>query len=255
MLNIANIQHFSIGDGNGIRTTVFFKGCNLRCPWCHNPETNSCTPTLMQYPKLKKNEICGKMMTVSEVFEEIMADKDYYTESGGGVTFSGGEVMLYADKAVELAKLIKNEGISLFCDTAGCVEYNEFKKLNPYIDTYLFDFKTASKEKFKNICGGDLNLITENIINLISDEKNVIIRIPLIPGFNTDNDSINAICKTLTNMNVKEVNLLPFHRMGSGKYEAMGIEYMYKDTLPLKKNEVENIKSQYSKYFKVTVYH
>ena len=253
MLNIANIQHFSLHDGDGIRTTIFFKGCNLKCPWCHNPETISCTPTQMNYPKLGKTEICGKNMTVSEVFKEVMDDKDYYVESGGGVTFSGGEVMLYADKVVELAKLIKGEGISLFCDTAGCVRYEEFEKLNPFVDTYLFDFKTGSEEKYKEVCGGDLTLVKENICRLIKDGKKVRVRIPLIPDFNIDSKSIDDICKILLSINVSTVDLLPFHRLGSGKYEAIGIEYKYKDTLPIDKSELENIKEQYSKYFKVKV--
>lgn len=255
MLNVSNIQHFSVGDGDGIRTTVFFKGCNLKCPWCHNPETISFSKTLMRYPKLNITEMCGKEMTTLEVFKEVMEDKDYYLESGGGVTFSGGEVMICADKAIELARCIKNENISLFCDTAGCVNYTAFEKLNPYVDTYLFDFKTASKEKYKEIIGGDLSLVVENIKHLLNDGKDVRIRIPLIPDFNIDSDSISDICKALKGIGVKKVDLLPFHRMGSGKYEAMGIEYKYKDTKPLDKTSLKNIKNQYSEYFKVNIEH
>lgn len=255
LLNISNIQHFSVGDGDGIRTTVFFKGCNLRCPWCHNPETIPFEETKLYYPKLNKTEICGKKLTASEVFKEIMEDKDYYFESGGGVTFSGGEVMLQAEGATELAKLVKQEELSLFIDTAACVAYTAFEKLNPYVDTYLFDFKTASAEKYRKIIGGDLELVKENFRRLCRDGKNVRIRIPLIPDFNTDSDSIVDICKSLNDCNVKKVDLLPFHRMGSGKYEAMGMEYLYKDTAPIEKACLEKIKNQFSNYFTVSIEH
>lgn len=251
LLNISNIQHFSVGDGDGIRTTVFFKGCNLRCPWCHNPETIPFEETVMNYPKPGKTEICGKKMSASEVFTEIEEDKDYYLESGGGVTFSGGEVMLQADGAAQLAELIKNDGISLFADTAGCVNYNAFEKLNPFVDTYLFDFKTASKGKYREVIGGDLSLVQSNIERLLADGKDVRIRIPLIPDFNTDNESTDGICKALESLNVKRVDLLPFHRMGSGKYKAMGLNYLYKDTLPQDKAFLEKIKEQYAGFFEV----
>ena len=124
---VTDIQHFSVGNGAGIRTTVFFKGCNLRCPWCHNPETVPFAQTELFYPHLGKREICGKEMSVNEVLSELLEDKDYYIESGGGVTFSGGEVMLQVDRAVELAKLLQQEDISLIVDTAGNVPYTFFE--------------------------------------------------------------------------------------------------------------------------------
>ncbi len=253
LLNISNIQHFSVGDGDGIRTTVFFKGCNLRCPWCHNPENISPQPTEMYYKNIGKTKVCGMMYTASRVLEEILKDKDYYEESGGGVTFSGGEVMLQADAAGNLAELIKAENISLTVDTAGNVCYSEFRKMNPFTDEYLYDFKTASEEKYSKIIGGDLKLVTDNLIHLLEDDKKVRIRIPLIPGFNTDDNSVSEICTALSEIGIKAVDLLPFHRMGSGKYEAMGLQYHYKDTQPLDKVLLEKIKQQYLQYFDVTV--
>lgn len=251
MLNISNIQRFSTGDGNGIRTTVFFKGCNLRCPWCHNPENITSEPVEMNYPD--ETKVCGKLLSAEDILSEILKDKDYYEESNGGVTFSGGECMLQAKDSLELAKLIKNENISLVVDTAGCVDYKNFEILNPYVDEYLFDFKCASEEKYKNIISGDFTLIYENLKRLLRDGKKVRIRIPLIPDFNTDKESIRRICEKICGLGFTSADLLPFHRLGVGKYEALGLIYPYKDTKPFSKDILENIKKEYLNYIDIKI--
>lgn len=251
-MNISTIQHFSTGDGDGIRTTVFFKGCNLRCPWCHNPETIPFEKTVLHY---EKEEICGKEMSAEEILEEILEDKDFYDESGGGVTFSGGEVLLQAKEASFLASLIKENGISLFVDSAGCLPYSAFEYLNPYVDVYLIDYKTADENKYATIIKGNKSIVKDNIKKLICDGKKVRIRIPLIPDFNTDNESIESICHDLRELRINEVDLLPFHRMGSGKYKAMGLKYEYASTETITKKDLEIIKAIYSKYFKVNIEH
>ena len=162
MLNISNIQHFSVGDGSGIRTTVFFKGCNLCCPWCHNPENLSPQPVRLDYRSVKKTELIGRCISVDDILPELLEDKDFYIASGGGVTFSGGEVMLQAKSAAELARKLKENGVTVMVDTAGCVPYSNFTLLNGIVDGYLFDFKTADSEKYRQI-GGDLSLVTENV--------------------------------------------------------------------------------------------
>ena len=253
MLNIFNIQHFSVGDGDGIRTTVFFKGCNLHCPWCHNPESLSFSPVILHDKKRNTEEVSGRQATAEEVLCEILEDRDYYAESGGGVTFSGGEVLLQATAAAELAKRLKEEQISVFVDTAGCVPYQAFKTLNAYVDTYLFDVKTASARQYKDVIGGDLPLVTENLRRLLSEQIDVRIRIPLIPDFNTDPSSVEALCHLLTEIGVTAVDLLLFHRMGSGKYEALGLDYRYKDVPPMEKKQIEPIRKQYETYFRVRV--
>ena len=250
MVNISNIQHFSTGDGEGIRTTVFFKGCNLRCPWCHNPENLSATPTKLYYKALDKTDLLGKTVSVSEILPEILEDKDFYLQSGGGVTFSGGEVMLQAQEACELACVLREEGIEVLIDTAGCVDYGQFEILNPVVSGYLFDFKTADSEAYRAI-GGDLAQVSENLRLLLEEGVHVQIRIPLIPGFNTGEEEINAICRHLKMLGAKEVELLPFHRLGSAKYEAMGRDYGYKDQLPISRDEIQRIQKQYSDHFHV----
>lgn len=252
LLNISNIQHFSTGDGEGIRTTVFFKGCNLRCPWCHNPENLSAAPSVMRYKAIDKTETLGKKVEIEDILPELLEDKDFFLQSGGGVTLSGGEVMLQADDVVVLVKKLNEYGISVLIDTAGCVPYKEFEKLNPLVQGYLFDFKTANVQNYREI-GGDLETVTQNLTRLISDGANVQVRIPLIPHFNTDADSILEICKHLKTIGIGEVELLPFHRLGSAKYEALGLDYQYKNYELLSKDKLDEIIKQYSKYFKVII--
>lgn len=250
MLNLSNVQHFSVGDGDGIRTTVFLKGCNLRCPWCHNPENLCKEPTVLHYRSTGKTELFGRRVSAEELLTELLEDRDFYEESGGGVTFSGGEAMLQANALVPVVKALKDGNVSTLIDTAGCVPYALFELLNPFVSGYLFDFKTADAEKYKSI-GGDLDLVTANIRRLLSDDVAVRIRIPLIPDFNCDSGSVQAICLHLQRLGVKRVELIPFHRLGSAKYEAMGLEYAYKNKEPLKTDEIEKTQAVYRSYFAV----
>ena len=158
-LNISDIQHFSVGDGPGIRTTIFCKGCNLRCPWCHNPETLSMSPVTLTYPKANKSVTYGRLMTVEEILCEVMEDLDFYRESGGGVTVSGGEPLLQAEAVAELAKALQAQGISVLLDTAGCVPRSRFEAVLPYVDTVFFDWKTSDPTIMSERIRGDLPLI------------------------------------------------------------------------------------------------
>lgn len=252
-IRVSNIQHFSVGDGPGIRTTVFLKGCNLHCPWCHNPETISAKPERLRYEATQKEEICGTDMTVEEILVEVLADEEFYETSNGGVTLSGGEVMLQAEAVKELLKQLKEQNVSIWIDTAGDVPYERFALLNPYVDGYLYDYKTDSAEKYRNVIGGSLETVRNNLQTLIRDEKHVIVRVPMIPKFNTDMESIKSMRQTFVKIGVSEVNLLPFHRMGTSKYKALGKIYEYQDVMPLEKDEMEAIKEEFNKYIKTKV--
>ena len=251
-MNISQLQHFSVGDGEGIRTTVFFKGCNLRCPWCHNPENLTFAPVTAHYKATGKTEIIGRECDAEDLLPELLEDKDFYLRSSGGVTLSGGEVMLQAEAAAHLARLLGENGVPVLIDTAGCVPYGEFEKLNPYVSGYLFDFKTADAEKYKSI-GGCLETVSKNIAALLADGMNVYIRIPIIPDFNTDEADIRAIGEHLRSLGIKEAQLLPFHRLGSAKYEALGLSYAYRSYEPLSADTLEKIKMQYSEYFRASI--
>lgn len=253
-LNISNIQHFSVGDGEGIRTTVFFKGCRLRCPWCHNPEALNASPTELCYKNTGKREICGRLVTVDEILPELLEDRDFYQSSGGGVTLSGGEVMLQADGAASLASALAKEGVTTLIDTAGCVPYSEFEKLRGIAHGYLFDFKSADHAKYESI-GGSFDTVADNLYRLMDDGENVVVRIPLIPEFNANAEDVLGICRYLSDMGVTAVDILPFHRLGTSKYDAMGLEYPYKNTEPLSLAELKEIKSSFEDFFEsVTLY-
>ena len=248
-LNISDIQHFSTGDGPGIRTTVFLKGCNLRCPWCHNPETISPTPVTLTYKNAHKTVTYGRPMTVDEVVAEVMEDIDFYRQSGGGVTVSGGEPLLQYEAVAALAKALRDKGISVILDTAGCVSWSRFEAVLPFADTVFFDWKTSDPAFMKERIGGDLALIKGNLTRLITLGVNVHVRIPLIPDVNTAEEAVAAIMTDLREVGATTVALLPFHRLAVGKYEAMGLEYPYRDTPPLPVEEAKKIADIFAPYF------
>ncbi len=251
---IFDIIRNSFVDGPGIRTTVFFKGCNLRCAWCHNPESQSFDKQMMFYKskctgcgKCKQvcpyaleqcdlcgrceiycpngaRKICGKQMSVDEIMAELVKDKDFYDASGGGVTFSGGECMLQIDFLCELLKGCKQKGIHTAVDTAGCVPWESFEKILPYTDLFLYDVKLMDSQKHKEYVGADNTLILENLKRLSKSGKHIIIRVPVIGGVNDSDKEMQAIADFLSSLNVEKVELLPYHAMGEHKYEAIGKE-------------------------------
>ncbi len=252
-LTVSDIQHFSTGDGPGIRTTVFLKGCPLRCPWCHNPETISPKPQTLTFPKTGRTVTYGRVMTVEEILADVMEDKDFYLTSGGGVTVSGGEPLLQADGVRTLGQALWSEGISLLVDTAGCVPYEAFEAVLPYAERFFFDYKSDSKAIYQQAIGGSHELVLSNLKRLIADGAKVHVRIPLIPDINTDDEACKAIRRRLKTLGVTRVDLLPFHRMGSSKYEAMGLSYRYADQPPLSSEEIERIRRIYQTDFETTV--
>lgn len=251
MLHISNVQHFSTGDGEGIRTTVFFQGCNLHCPWCHNPENLHVGVVTLRYHSPDRVEQMGRSVTAEQLLPELLEDADFY-KPDGGVTFSGGEVLLQAAEAAELARLLHQNGISVLVDTAGCLRYDAFAALNPYVSGYLFDFKTADAARCRAI-GGDLSLIKQNLARLLREGIGVRIRIPLIPDFNVDAESVENICTALREIGVTQVDLLPFHRLASAKYQALDIPYPYRDTPPLSAQQLDAIQKQYARYFNTKI--
>ena len=248
MLNISDIQRFSLGDGGGIRTTVFLKGCNMRCPWCHNPETWSDKPQTIRYAKAGVEKLCGHLMSSQEVVDVVRRDKAFFDESKGGVTISGGEAMLQADGVADLCRDLIRANISTIVDTAGCVPYSEFEKVENLADEFYYDFKTASREDYARL-GGNYDLILDNLTRLLKKRKRVRIRIPLIENFNTAEENIKKSCKILEKIKTEYLDLLPFHRLGSGKYEALGIRYQYADVPSMTKERAMEIAEIYKKYF------
>lgn len=250
---IFNIERNSFVDGPGIRTTVFFKGCNLHCAWCHNPESQSGEAQMMWYRNKctgcgvckekcphhltscelcgrctlycphDAREICGKEYTVDEVLKEILKDKMFYETSGGGVTFSGGECMLQIDFLEEMLKECKKNGIHTAVDTAGQVPFDKFERILPYTDLFLYDVKCYDSETHKKYTGVGNKLILENLAKLLQSHQSVWVRIPIVPSVNDSLEEMTAIRHFFDTYGQPEnIELLPYHAMGEHKYEAIG---------------------------------
>ncbi len=218
---VFDIQRNSSVDGPGIRTTVFFKGCNLRCAWCHNPEGQSFEKQTLQY-KDRTTE-CGTEMCAEEIVKVILKDKAFYDVSGGGATFSGGECMLQPELLCECLKLCRENGIHTAVDTAGCVPWESFEKVMPYTDMFLYDVKLADDTLHQKWTGTSNKLIFENLKKLSeSFFGEIIIRIPVVGTVNNNDAEMQKIAEMLKSINHTQVELLPYHSMGNHKYFALG---------------------------------
>ena len=208
-----NIQKFSINDGPGIRTTVFFKGCPLQCKWCSNPESQN------------RNAAIADAMEDETYSGEVRKDKPFYDESGGGMTLSGGEVLQQADFAMELADTARAEGIHVAVETTGYASPARFAAFMEHIDLFLYDFKHADREAHFAGTGVYNDVILENLQQLLRAGKPVIARIPVIPRFNSSPAAARSMAALLREYGVHEVHLLPFHQFGQNKYTQLGIPY------------------------------
>ncbi len=226
---IFDIQKFSIHDGPGIRTIVFLKGCPLRCRWCCNPEGQTFDIVEMNMPDGKVKTV-GQDITVEEIMEKVMKDMPYYRRSGGGVTLSGGEVLMQSDFAAAILRACKENGINTAIESTAFAKYENIQKLLPYLDLYLMDIKHINSDKHFEFTGVKNEIILENAKRLAKDTKKLIIRVPVIPTFNDTPEEIRDIARfTKSLLTVNELHLLPYHRLGSDKYTALGRDYLAKD--------------------------
>lgn len=264
---IFNIQKFCVHDGPGIRTTVFFKGCPLRCSWCHNPESQSFEPELLynsekctrcgqclsacpaaaisrtgadiatdrilchacghclDYCFHGGREIAGHRVSIQELNVEIEKDRVFYEQSGGGVTFSGGEVLCQAEAAQALAQACKSRGISVAIDTCGHVPYENLARMLDCADLFLYDLKHLDSTLHEKHTGRNNRLILDNLCRLSDSGAAIILRIPLIEGFNADDAHIRALSDFCRSLNLQQIDLLPYHNTGSSKYLRTGRTY------------------------------
>ena len=206
---ISKIETFGLVDGPGIRTIIFFEGCNLRCKFCHNPET---------WQKKENN------YTIDEIYNKILRSKPYF-QNNGGVTFSGGEPLLHQDFIIEISKRLKKEKIHIALDTAG-IGNGKYKELLEYVDLILLDIKSLDKNGFKDITQIDKFNEFENFIKeLNNSNKEVWIRQVIIPNVNDNKEYIKKLSNYINKniKNVTKVELLPFHTMGFEKYKKLNI--------------------------------
>ncbi|MFA4917290.1 MAG: glycyl-radical enzyme activating protein [Syntrophales bacterium] len=186
--------------------------------------------------------ISGSLMTIDEVVAVVEKDSLFYRNSGGGVTFSGGEPTYQPAFLLGLLKSCQKKGFHTCLDTSACVQWEVFKKVLDYVDLVLFDVKHMSPDRHKELTGLDNQLILNNLRQIAKTGKEVIVRIPLMPDFNSSHENINALGDIMSQLSLKRVDLLPYHRLGMKKYEALGMEYKLTELRSFKKEEVEDIK-------------
>lgn len=244
---VFDIQRFSVHDGPGIRTTVFMKGCPLRCAWCHNPEGLDPRPQVQfiaeecigcgycQGSRVLENAPkcpAGALKQVGEryesrvLLEKVLADREFYG-SDGGVTFSGGECLLQADFVAEMLRLIKAQGVTTAVDTCGCVPWGNLEKTLAFCDTYLYDIKCADAELHRRFTCRDNGLILDNLKKLARTGANIWIRVPVIPDFNDNEIQMDRIAAIAAAANPKRVTLIPYHTLGKSKYATLGLTSGY----------------------------
>ncbi len=264
---IFDIKHFAVHDGDGIRTTVFFKGCPLHCKWCHNPEGLSFAPQLhynatqctacgacaavcptQAHTFTKEREHCfdrqrctscgacakacpqsalrlyGTTAEIPAILEEILADREFYAVTGGGVTLSGGECLCHPAFCADLLKECKKEGIHCAVDTSGAVEREALDAVLPYTDLFLFDLKLMDPQKHLHYTGMSNERSRANLAYLMERGAAVEIRIPLLPGINEGEiPEMGAYLASLGG--IRSVRVLPYHALAASKYRHLGMEF------------------------------
>lgn len=276
--NLFNIQKFSIHDGPGIRTTVFFKGCPLRCKWCANPESqsgkvqitydkrtcsgclscvdacpNQCISYRKEQPQSAHGTIAindsacagclscvnacptyslkaeGEWMDIGKVADICLQDLDFYEESGGGVTLSGGECMCQPRFAEALVKALKEHRIHVAAETTGYIKRDIFQKLAPMFDLLLFDVKHYDPGLHAAGTGASNERIVENLTWAFEQGLHILPRIPVIPGFNAALKDAGGIADLLFGIGLRTAQLLPFHQLGERKYELLHRDYSFQN--------------------------
>lgn len=225
---LIEIERFAVHDGPGIRSVVFLKGCPLHCPWCANPESQRREPEEIR--KDGKLVWVGKPVDIEEVMAVLERDADYYQESGGGVTFSGGECMMHTDVLLSLLQHCKERGWHTAIETSGMAPTASFEKIFPFADLFLFDLKHTDPIRLKEVTGADLDLIKKNlslIVSSLSHPSSLILRLPCIPAFNMEKSFIEEVFAIALEYGINRVDLLPYHVLGVEKYHQLGREYPY----------------------------
>lgn len=252
---IFDIKRFAVHDGPGIRTTVFMKGCPLSCQWCHNPESRSadiCTvPKTVRIgdKSFIEDEIVGREMTVEEVMKELRKEQIFMEESGGGVTFSGGEPLQQADFLLEMLAACKLERMHTAIDTTGFSNWKILEKIAQDTDLFLYDLKLIDDKLHKTYTGVSNQLILENLGKLLELGKKVRIRIPMIPGITFTEENINQTIDYLSGLKfpTEGVDLLPYHNTASHKYERFGVENKLSELKSIRKSDLEDTKLRFEK--------
>lgn len=292
---VFNVQKYSLYDGPGIRTIVFFKGCPLRCQWCANPESlernyqvmfkesicshcGKCTevcPVGIHYMengqhKVRRDIKCigcrkctavcpmnalhitGEIKTISELMEVIHEDDPFYQQSGGGVTFSGGEATAQPEAALALLKACKEDGINTAIETCGHTRMQTILQMAEYLDLFLFDLKHMDPIRHNELTGMSNERILENLKKLLEEGYSVNIRMPMLKQVNDSQEEIQMIIDFLLPYkdypNFKGIDLLPYHKLGVNKYGQLGMEYPVEGDPSLSEADLDRIEGWIKEY-------
>lgn len=256
---IFNIQRYSLNDGLGIRTVIFFKGCPHHCPWCANPESISgriqfvrrknkcihckiCTNDVTECPSGAFEQI-GQEMTIDALLKLIEKDSVFFRSSRGGVTLSGGEVLLQHAFASELLCRLKKRGINTAIETAGDLAFNHFWSVAKWCDEVLFDLKIMDEQLAKKMINIRQARVLSNFKQLYHRGVTIIPRLPLIPGYTLNQANIQAVLDFLKPLtNIQEIHILPFHQYGEPKYQLINQPYKMKNISPPTDAEIADVK-------------
>jgi len=282
---IYNIMRFSLHDGPGIRPTVFFTGCPLRCWWCHNParqeprpqlvyfadrclQCGDCIPicpngavqwvngaismdgacrscgTCVDFCAAGARELMGRWMTVAETLAEIEKDSVFYDESGGGVTFSGGEPLLQPEFLEALLDACRARGIHAVVDTSGIAPREILLRLAANTDLFYYDVKLVDAEKHRRYIGAPNDLILDNLAALAHTGAAVMVRFPVIPGVNDGEADVAALGTLLARLKLRQLHLLPYHTIGMEKYRRLNLPYQMNGVNPPSRERLAQIAAQ-----------
>jgi len=238
---IFDIDHFAVHDGPGIRSVIYFKGCPLRCLWCHSPESlerrpepvyikekcKSCISCAGEGCPYGAQSICGRTVSVNEIVDEILSQRTFFVSSGGGVTFSGGEPLFQPEFITAILRKLHKEGIHTITETSMMCDADVIKDIYEFTDTFYCDVKMIDPVKHKLYTGHDNITILSNIkmLSKLRDRQGIVLRIPLIPGYTDAADDIAKVYRFAGEAGLSEIHLLPYNPSAPAKYEWLSIEY------------------------------
>lgn len=253
---IFNIKRYAIHDGPGIRVTFFLKGCPLSCCWCHNPEGISPLPQEAERidrlgeREFRVNEIVGREYSVDEIVKEAMKERVFMEESGGGVTFSGGEPLMQRQFLLEALVQLREIGMHTAVDTSGYSNRENFRSIADVTDLFLFDIKHLDPDRHRELTGVSNRNILANFNYLMDRGRPCFLRIPVIPGYNDDDMHIGQLFDFISRYrgsSLEEINLLPYHITGSSKYGRFSMKNRMAGAVQPSDERMDNIKTLLSR--------